>query len=306
MKYRINKELRKYNLFRIPFGIPIIYLSRIPQSIILKFTRIPKDIKRNVYVLKNGLKVETFEPKDDNIKRPCLIYFHGGAFGYKADGYHKKLACTYAKNVGIKVVFPDYRLLPKHGYNEQKEDAITTFKWVYQNAEQLRIIPDKIAVGGDSAGATITTYLVSATNNYHLCAQMLIYPATDAKMQRESMKKFSDTPLWNSKNNAKMWNLYLNKLTEFEKKEASPIDAKLPSYIPNTYIEVAEFDCLHDEGIEYYKLLKDNGARVLLNETHGTIHGYDRVLRSAYTKDSIAKRINFLKENLNAEVKDER
>ena len=63
--------------------------------------------------------------------------------------------------------------MPKHGYNEQKEDAITTFKWVYQNAEQLRIIPDKIAVGGDSAGATITTYLVSATNNYHLCAQML-------------------------------------------------------------------------------------------------------------------------------------
>ncbi len=62
-----------------------------------------------------------------------------------------------------------------------------------------------------------------------------------------------------------------------------------------TYIEVAEYDCLKDEGIKYYEYLKENNISVYLNETLGTVHGYDILLNTQLAKENIKKRIDFIK-----------
>ena len=69
--------------------------------------------------------------------------------------------------------------------------------------------------------------------------------------------------------------------------------------LPPAYIETAEFDCLHDDGILYAELLRNAGIEVVLNETKGTIHGYDIVQRSPVTKASLEARIRFMKEQYN-------
>ena len=56
-----------------------------------------------------------------------------------------------------------------------------------------------------------------------------------------------------------------------------PIQQELPQSIPETYVETAEFDIFHDEGIAYTKELEAAGARVEINETAGTFHGYERL-----------------------------
>ena len=66
--------------------------------------------------------------------------------------------------------------------------------------------------------------------------------------------------------------------------------------LPSAYIETAEFDCLHDDGILYAGLLRNAGIEVVLNETKGTMHGYDIVQRSPVTKASLEARIHFMKE----------
>lgn len=296
MKYSIDKSFSKLKIINIPFCKPILYMSRIPQEILLKLTSIQKDIEVKKYKIENNLKVEIFSPKDKK-DLPCLLYFHGGGFAFKAAPYHKKLACIYAKKANIRVVFPDYRLIPQYPYPCAKEDAINMYNWILGNYKSLNIDKGKIAVGGDSAGAVLATYICGLENN-NICSQMLIYPVTNAKMKSASMKKFTDTPMWNSKNNKKMWELYLKGTDEKQRKEASPMQAKLPQNIPNTYIEVAEYDPLHDDGIEYYNRLSSNGAKVELNETFGTVHGYDMILNSKTTKNNIEKRIKFLKENI--------
>lgn len=240
------------------------------------------------------IKTYIFEPKNNNDNLPCLIYFHGGGFGYKASPFHKKKAAIYAKYANIKVVFPDYHLLPKYTYKEIREDAINTYKWVITNYEKLGINKEKIIIVGDSAGATLAIYVTNAID--YICAQMLIYPATDANLSTESMKKYYNTPMWNSKNNKKMWQMFLKGLGYFEKIEASPMQATMNN-IPTTYIEIAEFDPLHDEGINYYNRLKEK-TKVVLNNTKGTVHGYDIILKSKITKESMKKRIEFLKENI--------
>ena len=73
------------------------------------------------------------------------------------------------------------------------------------------------------------------------------------------------------------------------------MDSVLPKIIPDTYIETAEFDCLHDEGILYGKKLRRAGANVEINETKGTIHGYDVALNTQTVIKNIEKRILFLR-----------
>lgn len=60
------------------------------------------------------------------------------------------------------------------------------------------------------------------------------------------------------------------------------------------YIETAEYDCLHDEGILYGKKLWEAGAKVEINETRGTIHGYDSTITTQIAIRNIQKRITFL------------
>ena len=120
--------------------------------------------------------------------------------------------------------------------------------------------------------------------------QLLVYPVIDPNMTTPSMKKYIDTPMWDAKLNKKMW-YYYNKNNH----TVSPLEYNDYSYYPKTYIETAEFDCLHDEGILFYNKLKTANKNVLLNETYKTMHGYDFYINHPISINSINKRIDFIK-----------
>ncbi|MCM1103939.1 MAG: alpha/beta hydrolase [Clostridium sp.] len=172
------------------------------------------------------------------------------------------------------------------------------YQYVATHSKALAINQEQIGVAGDSAGAALAALVCHHYERHGLktpCIQMLIYPVTDRTMQTDSMKRFSDTPLWNAKNNERMWKYYCKTMTPENSHHAFPMQCALPRIIPDTYIETAEYDCLHDEGILYGKKLRDAGAQVEINETKGTFHGYDLALHTRIAKRNIEKRILFLK-----------
>lgn len=198
-----------------------------------------------------------------------------------------------------RVYFPDYHLTPKYPYPAAYEDVLALYKYIMEHSEEFGIDQEKIGVAGDSAGASIAALICNHYEHEKLkrpCIQMLVYPLTDVSMQTDSMKKFSDTPLWNSKNNRRMWSYYCKNLKAEEIYSASPMHSSLPQTIPDTYIETAEYDCLHDEGVQYGERLREAGAKV---EIKGTIHGYDSAINKKITICNIEKRILFLKKGFN-------
>lgn len=300
-KKQIDPELKKI-AGNIPYHKLIIRCANIFQDISFRLTRVPEGVDHKNIVIegykKLKCKVEIFEPLHRTEKLPCLLYVHGGAFSYKASSYHKKLACVYASKAKCRVYFPDYHLLPKYPYPAAYEDVLGLYKYITENAEALGIDPEKIGIAGDSAGAAIAALICNRYNREHLqrpCIQMLVYPLTDIDMQTDSMKKFADTPLWNARNNKRMWLYYCGNPKGENRYSASPIHDPLPPKIPDTYIETAEYDCLHDEGILYGKKLREAGAHVEINETKGTIHGYDSALDTKIAVRNIKKRISFLR-----------
>lgn len=299
-KNQIDPELRHIAV-KVPFHKAVIACANPYQTLSLCLTGIPKEVKHRKFSIagyrEKRFRVDAFEPAGGEETLPGLLYVHGGAFCYKASVYHKKLACIYAAKANCRVYFPDYHLMPEYPYPAAYEDVLALYRYMTDYAEELGIDRERIGVAGDSAGACIAALLCNHYRSEKLkqpCLQMLVYPLTDFQMQTDSMKKYTDTPLWNAKNHKKALQYYCGHLQEEEKYAAFPMYSSLPGDIPDTYIETAEYDCLHDEGVLYGKRLQEAGVNVTINETRGTIHGYDSALHTQIAKRNIRKRIRFL------------
>lgn len=301
--YNIHPDFIKYKDTEFSLNPRILPIINFLMRQALNKAEIPKginEVKHKIIGYK-GKKIELsiFEPIDQNNSLPALVYFHGGAFALKAAIHHKKLACEYALRTPCKVVLVDYRLLPKNTFPVGLEDCYSSFLWVYKNAESLNIDKNKIAIGGDSAGGALAagvSLLARDRKNTMPCFQMLIYPVTDARQTTDSIRKFVDTPLWNSKLNADMWNMYLKNVPPEKIKYASPMEATSLRGMPQTYIEVADYDCLRDEGIAFAKKLEDNDVLVELRKTQNTVHGFEVAENNETVIGCINRRISKLQE----------
>ena len=137
---------------------------------------------------------------------------------------------------------------------------------------------------GDSAGGNIAaavTVMLKDRNQPIPQGNMLIYPVLDKRMITESMMKYTDTPIWDSKCNKRFWDMYLKGCDSFHTRYSSMSEIDHLDFFPKTYVEVAEFDCLHDEGIAFAKTLISEGVETEYYSVHGTCHGFEAATRSS-------------------------
>ena len=269
--------------------------------LLFRLTSVPKGIKASDHTIKGyggrAMQVLTFRPKDLSPGAPCLVYFHGGGLFAEALPLQKQLACRYAQEAECVVVFPQYAVSVDAPFPAGLEDCYAALVWAKDHASTLGIAPDRIAVGGDSAGgsmAACVSQLALDRKSVVPCFQLLVYPVCDHRMSTASMSAFTDTPVWNTANTHLMWKLYLNGHENAPPYTSAQQRADL-SGLPNAYIETAEFDPLRDEGNNYAGRLKEAGVTVELNETKGTVHGYDAIASSGITKANVQRRIQALR-----------
>ncbi len=300
-KYKLDKDLMKYQNQKTdlsPALLPIanrflaigFHIKKIPDNVITTKMKIP-GYKGEL------IQITVFEKRGIEKNAPCLIYYHGGAFYLKAAPYHKYLIGEYALKTPCKVVFVDYRLTPKYTFPVGLEDCYAAFEWVCKHADNLGIDSNRIAIGGDSAGGALcaaVTQMARDRKAPKICFQMLVYPVTDAKQNTETIKKYTDTPLWDSKANSRMWKMYLSDGDFSQQDYASPMEATSFVDLPDAYVEVSEYDCLRDEGILYAEALEKSGCQVELNKTEGTIHGFELAEQSKITIEAINRRVKAL------------
>ena len=299
MKYPYDKGFRKV-AFNMPFIGWMCKMTHKPLKRMVDRMKPPKGISLRNFTIPGyqGESIDVKEIMPENPSDAAILFLHGGGFGYKTSPGQFKFACEYALGLNCRAFMPDYHLLPDYPFPAAYEDAILTYQYIIENAAKLGIDENKIIVLGDSAGGALAANVCNTAEARGLprpMCQVLIYPVTDDKMNTESMMRFTDTPLWNAKNNRKMWPMYLKDVTEEARQIAVPVKNSLPQSLPPTYIETAEFDCLHDEGIAYAKYIEGVAECVEINETKGTFHGYDILSNHPITRDSVKKRIAFMK-----------
>jgi acetyl esterase len=113
---------------------------------------------------------------------PVLVYLHGGGWVAGSPRTHRKLALRFAE-AGYLVVNVDYRLAPEAPFPAPFDDCVFAVRWAAQNAARYGGRPERLAIGGDSAGgnlsAAVAAHLASDSSAPKIRAALLIYGAFD-------------------------------------------------------------------------------------------------------------------------------
>ena len=296
MEYPIHLDFKMLAAIHPPLNrrtIPMIQKSmellyhqqRSSSAVRVERVRIPADAGQAV----RALLYIPVEGKTD----AYLLYCHGGGYAFPAAPYQYKLARIYAQQVGCRVLFPDYRLAPEYPFPAAVDDCFAAYRRLLEMAEGAGI-----AVCGDSAGGTLSMAVCLRALDEGLpapCAQLLTYPAVGNAGETESLRRYTDTPMCNSRDMDIYGAWYVQDEGAGKLAYRSPIEAESFAGIPMTYIETAEFDALRDGAILYAEKLRSAGIEVELHNTKGTVHGYDMMLKSGIVKELIGKRVSFLK-----------
>ena len=306
-KYPVRRELRFANKLAVPgwtLNLKTAEMAnRALNRMALTLPAPPQGVERwGAQILSEDgtpVRLTRYRPKGLDWAVSCLVYFHGGGFCMRDAGYIHRYAARYAKGAQCEVVFVHYRTADIAPFPTPFEDCYAALRWVWDNAPKLRIDRARIAVGGDSAGGALASACALRARDEggpRLCFQLLVYPVTDCRMETDSMRKYTDSPMWNAGLNQKMWELYLREGDHGTPQYAVPLLAHDFSNLPPAYVEAEEFDCLHDEGIAYAKALEAAGVKVQVEDVRGTFHGFDFFTGKEIAKAMVQKRTQALQQ----------
>ena len=212
-----------------------------------------------------------------NEPMPLLVYFHAGGWVIGDLDTHDGVCRFLAAAAGTAVLSIDYRLAPEHPFPAAVEDAWAGFAWAQANAAQLGVDPNRIAVGGDSAGgnlAAVVSLLAKAAGGPLPAMQLMIYPPTDSAGDLPSRFLFREGFLLTKGDMDSFEGHYLPPGTDKTDPRVSILLAPDLCGLPPAYVATAGFDPLRDEGEAYALRMREAGVQVALRRHPGLIHGF--------------------------------
>ena len=302
--YPISREFFPYSRFTPPVSRGFVRLAQKSMKtpgFVFRDPDVDVQIRRIPAFREGEIDLLILTPGGLQTPAPCLIDIHGGGFVFEAAGSHYRHALTYAKEAGCIVVFVQYRLAPRYPFPYPQEDCYAALCWLSENAGELGVDRSRIGIGGDSAGGTLAVTSCMMARDRSLAIQplfqLLIYPWLDDRNISESYRRYTDTPMWNSTLSKKVGPLANPDPSATPLAYRSPVEADSFEGLPAAYIEVAEFDPLHDDGICYAELLKRAGISVELHEPKGTMHGFDSKVSAPTARAMLHKRVDYMKQS---------
>ena len=287
MRYPLDPSLRFLSVLRLPARPRLLAAA---GRLMPLFFRCRSDTQVEVQriALPCGCGIQLIRPR--NVPAAdCMLYLHGGGFLFPASGAHFALAKEYAHRMPCAVLCVDYRLKP---YPVPAQDCLAVYRWML---DTLR--PTNFFVCGDNAGGALAAAVCLMARDAGLPLPrgvLLVYPVLDRRMTTPSMQAFPDTPVWNAKLNRMMWDAYLGDADPQPAEYASPLAAPTFARFPPAYLEVAQYDCLHDEGVQLHQRLLGENIPSTLCDIPAACHGFETALHSPITRACMDARIRWM------------
>jgi acetyl esterase len=205
------------------------------------------------------IPVRIARPSSVPAPAPTLFFIHGGGW-FQGNLDTAAVECgPMASAVPCTVVSVGYRLAPEHPFPVPLDDCLAAFTWLHERAESLGVDPQRIAVGGTSAGGNLAAALCLAVRDRGLplpVAQFLDVPALDLTLASPSMAEPAAQAGLTRDAVAEYADLYLGDHDRTDPL-VSPLLADDLSGLPPAVIVVAEHDPVRDDGERYLARLHD-------------------------------------------------
>ena len=192
-----------------------------------------------------NMAAERITPKATPKPKHAMLYLHGGAFCAGSPRSHRSITTRLSRMADCEVLAIHYRRVPEHPFPAQIEDSVAGYKALLERGYR----PEHIAVGGDSAGGTLTLLVFKALELAGLptpkCLVMMS-PAFDAKLNSDSVKKYKKLdPMINIEWGMQGFAWYR---PQHDHPLAFPKRQDL-STLPPTLVQVGEIEVLHDDSV---------------------------------------------------------
>ena len=208
-----------------------------------------------------ALRLYRATPAVAGVMQPVIVYFHGGGWVIGDLESHDTVCRELAVRSGSTLISVDYRLAPEHVFPAAADDAIAATKWVADNAADLGVDANRLAVAGDSAGGNLAAVAAIAARDggQKIAFQALLYPVTDFDLTRSSYAENGARPPVKTATMAWFRDLYLAKPEDQKDWRAAPLHAADLSGLCPAFVLTAGYDPLRDEGKAYADALKAAG-----------------------------------------------
>ena len=208
----------------------------------------------------------------------CLVFFHGGGWVIGSLETHDVLCRELTAGAGVVTVSVDYRLGPEHRFPAAPDDCYAATKCALDNAKSINADPNRIAVGGDSAGgnlAAVVSQMARDRGGPRIAFQLLIYPATDCANETPSQREFAqDGYILSRADMDWFYGHYLRSAADRTNPYACPGTAPNLANLPPAFVLTAAIDPLRDEGEAYGAKLRAAGVKVNVKRYEGVCHGF--------------------------------
>jgi len=263
---QIQRKVNTFRLFIAVFGRRMMGLSKKPAG-----TEMFLDTEAGkVRVLAYGL--------DDPTTRPLFVNIHGGGFVMGRPEMDDRFMPNIASGAGVKILSVDYSLAPEAPFPAAPNECYAVVKYAKEHAAGLGIDPEKIAVGGHSAGGNFSAAIClmdGERKELGLKALILDYPpldiATDPYLKPRPKKALSP----------KMSRVYDAAYAGDREAAKNPLIS--PCYastdqvrgFPPTLVITAGLDSLAPEAEAFKDKLIAAGVKVTFKRFEGARHGFN-------------------------------
>ena len=233
-------------------------------------------------------------------KAPALLFYHGGGYVSGSLESHKNLCRQIAHEVKCAVVAVDYRLAPEYKFPTAINDCLAAFDAVVQHAEDLGFDPNRISLGGDSAGGNAAAVVSQQRKSspFPPKFQALWVPWLDMSKQTRSYKMMGEGFFLEKKKMEWYTKLYLRSEKDKMNTLASPLLGDVKG-VCSAAVFVAGFDPLRDEGIAYAEKLKSAGVPTHFILYEGVVHPFINVAgKIPIARKAFNEAVAILKENI--------
>jgi acetyl esterase len=226
------------------------------------------------------IPIRVYRPTSGNDELPVFIYCHGGGWVLgNLDGCDT-ICRDLCREAGCVVVSVDYRLAPEHRFPAALDDCLSVIRDVASRHDAYKVDPQRIAVGGDSAGGNLSAVAAQQLRRSgpKLIHQVLVYPIVDAEPERwASYREFADGFSMTAADMRWYLDQYVPRHSDRRDLRVAPIRAADLSGLPAATIITAECDVLRDEGEAYARRLADAGVPVRHRRFDGMFHPFFRL-----------------------------
>jgi acetyl esterase/lipase len=224
-----------------------------------------------------GVTVRLHRPATLSTPAPALLWVHGGGLVSGNARMDERFCARVRDELGVVVASVEYRLAPEHPFPAPLEDCWAALTWL---AAQPEVDPDRVAIGGASAGGNLAAALAIAARDrggVHPVFQLLVYPMLDDRTTLRTDVDERLLRLWDQRSNRFGWGSYLGASvgTDAVSPLAAPARSTDLAGLAPAWVGVGTLDLFHDEDVAYAHRLREAGVDCALDVVPGAYHGFD-------------------------------